>query len=55
MIGPRTCAYGRPYVDPAFTSQSYDIIYKHEHKKNELVHFSCAYAYGYAWASDNQA
>ena len=26
MIGPRTCAYGRPYVDPAFTSQSYDII-----------------------------
>ena len=25
MIGPRTCAYARPYVHPVFTSQSYDI------------------------------
>ena len=40
MIGPRLCAY----VDPVFTSQSYDII-KHKCKKNELASFSCAYAY----------
>ena len=25
MIGPRPCAYSRAYVDPVFTSQSYDI------------------------------
>ena len=25
MIGPRPCAYSCAYVDPVFTSQSYDI------------------------------
>ena len=25
MIGPRPCAYACAYVDPVFTSQSYDI------------------------------
>ena len=25
MIGPRPCAYSCSYVDPVFTSQSYDI------------------------------
>ena len=43
MIGPQSCAYACAYVDPVFTSQSYDI--NHKHKKNELVRFSCAYAY----------
>ena len=42
MIGPRPCAYACVYVDPVFTSQSYD---KQMHKNNELVRFSCAYAY----------
>ena len=45
MIGPRPCAYSCAYVNPVFTSQSYDI--NHKHKKNELVRFSCAYAYPY--------
>ena len=44
MIGRRPCAYACAYVNPVFTSQSYDIQHKHKHKKNELVHFSCAYA-----------
>ena len=55
MIGPRPCAY----VDPVFTSQSYDISistvkHKHKHKKNELVHFSCAYAFAYAYVNVDQ-
>ena len=39
------CAYACAYVDPVFTCQSYDI--KHKHEKDELVRFSCAYAYIY--------
>ena len=46
MIGPRPCAYACAYVDPVFTSQSYDII-KHKCKKNVLARFSCAYTYAY--------
>ena len=39
MIGPRTCAYGRPYVDPAFTSQSYDIIISISTRRTNLSIF----------------
>ena len=41
MTGPRPCAYACAYVDPVFTS------HKHQHKKNELVRFSCVCAYTY--------
>ena len=44
MIGPRPCAYPCAYVDPVFTSQGYDISISTS-TKNELVRFSCAYAY----------
>ena len=48
MIGPRPCAYANAYVNinvnTVFTSQSYD-KHTHKHKKNELVRFSCVYAY----------
>ena len=46
MIGPWPCAYACAYVDPVFTSQSYDII-KHKCKKNVLARFSCAYTYAH--------
>ena len=46
MIGPRPCAYPCAYVDPVFTSQSYKISISTS-TKNELVPFSCAYAYAY--------
>ena len=46
MIGPRPCAYPCAYVDPVFTSQSYDITISTS-TENELVRFSCAYAYAY--------
>ena len=46
MIGPQLCAYPCAYVDPVFTSQSYDISISTS-TKNELVRFSCAYAYAY--------
>ena len=69
--GPRPCAYACAYVDPVFTSQSYDMGISTS-TKNELVRFSCAYAYAYVdpvftclhmclcsclclWASENQA
>ena len=45
MIGPRPCAFPCAYVDPVFTSQSYDSI--STSTKNELVRFSCAHAYAY--------
>ena len=45
MIGPQPCAYACAYVNPVFTSQSYDLSIKHKNKKNNLVCFSCAYAY----------
>ena len=35
----RTCAYGRPYVDPAFTSQSYDIIISISTRRTNLSIF----------------
>ena len=46
MIGPRPCAYPCAYVDPVLTSQSYDISISTS-TNNELVRFSCAYAYAY--------
>ena len=46
MIGPRPCAYACAYVDPVFTSQSYDVSISTS-TKNELVRFSCVYAYAY--------
>ena len=39
MIGPRPCAYACAYVNPVFTSQSYDLSIKHKNKKNNLVRF----------------
>ena len=61
MIGPRPCAYGCAYVDPAFTSQSYDISISTSTRRTNLTVFlvlmlmstqfllaytcSCAYAY----------
>ena len=45
MIGPRPCAYACAYVDPVFTSQSYDI--NTSTSKNELVRFSFSYAHAY--------
>ena len=44
MIGPRPCAYSCAYVDPVFSSQTYDLSIEHKNKKNDLVRFSCAYA-----------
>ena len=44
MIGPRPCAYPCAYVDPVLNSQSCDISISTS-TKNELVRFSCAYAY----------
>ena len=46
MIGLRPCAYPCAYVDPVFTSQSYDISISTS-TNNEVVRFSCAYAYAY--------
>ena len=46
MIGLRPCAYPCAYVDPVFTSQSYDISISTSTNK-ELVRFSCAYVYAY--------
>ena len=36
MIGPRLCAYACAYVDPVFTSQSYDISIS-ERRTNSAV------------------
>ena len=46
MTGPRPCACAYD-VNPVFASESYNISIKHKHEKNELVRFSCAYAYAY--------
>ena len=66
MIGPRPCAYACAYVDPVFTSQSYDIIISISTSIRRtnlsaflllmlmLTQFSlaytCACAYAYAYA-----
>ena len=39
MIGPRPCAYARAYVDPVFTSQSYDINISTSTKRTNLSIF----------------
>ena len=46
MIGPRPSAYACAYVDPVFTSQSYNISMSTSTSAN-LSGFSCAYAYAY--------
>ena len=62
MIGPRPCAYACAYVDPVFTSQSYQINISTSTRRTNLyvflvlmlmsTHFSlayvCACAYAYA-------
>ena len=71
MIGPRPCAYTFAYVDPVFTSQSYDINISTSTRRTKLsvflvllllvmltsTQFSLAYtcACAYAYASENQA
>ena len=66
MIGPRPCAYACAYVDPVFTSQSYDISISISTRTTNLsvflalivmpTQFSLAYtcvctcAYDYAYA-----
>ena len=71
MIGPRPCAYAFAYVDPVFTSQSYDISISTSTRRTKLsvflvllllvmltsTQFSLAYtcACAYAYASENQA
>ena len=70
MIGPRLCAYACAYVDPVFTSQSYDISISTSIRRTNLSAFlllmlmltqfslaytcACAYAYAYALVK-NQA
>ena len=39
MIGPRTCAYACPYVDPVFTSQSYNISISTSTRRTNLSIF----------------
>ena len=62
MIGPRPCAYACAYVDPVFTSQSYDISISTGTRRTNLSVFlvlmlmstqfslaytcACAHAYG---------
>ena len=62
MIGPRPCAYACAYVDPVFTSQSYDISISTSTRRTNLSFFlvlvimstklalayTCACAYAYA-------
>ena len=64
MIGPRPCASACAYVDPVFTSQSYDISISTSVRRKNLSAFlplmlmltqfslaytcACAYAYAYA-------
>jgi len=66
MIGPRPCVYACAYVDPVFTSQSYDISISTSTRRTNLSVFlvpmlmstefslaytrACAYAYAYAYA-----
>ena len=39
MIGPRPCAYACAYVDPVFTSQSYDISISTSTRRTNLSVF----------------
>ena len=63
MIGPRPCAYACAYVDPVFTSQSYDISIITSTRTNLFVYtvlmlmstqsslaYTCACAYAYTCA-----
>ena len=64
MIGPRPCAYACAYVDPVFTSQSYDISISISTRRTNLsvflvlmlmstqfsLAYTCACAYTYAYA-----
>ena len=45
MIGPRLCAYACAYVDPVFTSQSYDISISERRTNLAVFSSSCTYAY----------
>ena len=62
MIGPRPCSYACAYVDPVFTSQSYDISISISTRRTKLsvffvlmlmlmlTQFSLAYRYACAHA-----
>ena len=39
MIGPRPCVYACAYVDPVFTSESYDIIISTRTRRTNLSVF----------------
>ena len=39
MIGPRPCVYACVYVDPVFTSESYDIIISTRTRRTNLSVF----------------
>ena len=62
MIGPRPCAYACAYIDPVFTSQSYDVSKSTSSRRTNLsvflmpmlistqfsLAYTCACAYAYA-------
>ena len=47
MIGPWPCTYACAYINPAFTSQSYDISISTSTRRMNLSGFFCAYAYAH--------